>query len=406
MPKVNTPSVPLNGLFGVNKPSGPTSMSILESLKKIFRTSPLFIDPNPPNPANKIGRKALKAGPVKMGQGGTLDPLADGVLVVATGRGTKQLARFLDCTKEYRTVGLLGCATDSADSQGAIVGTAPWKHITRQDVENILEKFRGEIYQIPPVYSALKMDGKPLYEYARSNTPLPRPIEPRKVIVHELVLESWDDAATSEDGEGHHFQWPTEVMSAEDKLIFDKSKKLVEDAEKTDAPPSSTDLMSSEPTLTSTDETVSTDPRTVPPTFTLRMTVSGGTYVRSLVNDIGAALGSLAHLVVLTRTRQGEFSLEGDKCIPWSVFEAAAAEEQQKYLEAKARGEVGKGSSTNAKKGKGNGGGNSSTNQEEEEEEAMANSLPVTQKEEKEEKKEPIELQAWEKYLLERFESV
>lgn len=79
MPKVAPPQLPLQGLFGVYKPSGPTSMSILESLKRVFRTSPLFVDPNAPPPA-QLGRKAKKAGPVKMGQGGTLDPLADGVL--------------------------------------------------------------------------------------------------------------------------------------------------------------------------------------------------------------------------------------------------------------------------------------------------------------------------------------
>lgn len=104
---------------------------------------------------------------MKMGQGGTLDPLADGVLVIGIGQGTKKLDQFLGCIKvisflsalqqisrveqEYRTTALLGCETDTYDSEGARVRVAPWRHITRENVETALEQFRGEISQTPPM---------------------------------------------------------------------------------------------------------------------------------------------------------------------------------------------------------------------------------------------------------------
>lgn len=74
--------------------------------------------------------------------------------VIGVNSGTKQLQRFLDCSKEYRSTGLLGCSTDSYDSKGAIVDTAPWQHVTREDVEKVLERFRGEIIQMPPMFVA------------------------------------------------------------------------------------------------------------------------------------------------------------------------------------------------------------------------------------------------------------
>lgn len=149
------------------------------------------------------------------------------------------------------------------------------------------------------------MDGKPLYEYARSGTPLPRKIEKRPVIIHSLEIEKWL-------GSDHDFRYPEQVLSEEQKQALEKTLRSVqEDARVVDEP----------------EEPVEDGRR--PTAFVLRMKVSGGTYVRSVVHDLGHAIGSAAHVVTLTRSRQGRFTLEPAEaedmgCVPWDVFRAAA----------------------------------------------------------------------------------
>lgn len=149
------------------------------------------------------------------------------------------------------------------------------------------------------------MDGKPLYEYARSGTPLPRKIEKRPVTVHSLEIEKWL-------GSDHDFGYPEQVLSEEQKQALEKTLRSVqEDTRVVDEP----------------EEPVG-DGR-APTAFVLKMKVSGGTYVRSIVHDIGHAVGSAAHVVTLTRSRQGRFTLDpteaGDMgCVSWDVFKAAA----------------------------------------------------------------------------------
>ncbi|EJD45393.1 pseudouridine synthase [Auricularia subglabra TFB-10046 SS5] len=213
--------------------------------------------------------------------------------------------------REYRTTCLLGCETDSYDSEGAVSRTASWAGVTRERIEGALERFRGGIVQTPPIFSALKMDGMPLYEYARKGIPLPRPVEGRRVTVHELALEDWHEPGA------HSYKFPEKVLSKEGR---EKAHAAFAKAE--------------------------VDPVTVPeggdelaevapgPTFTLRMRVSGGTYVRSIVHDVGRAVGSAAHVVTLTRTRQAAYALEprpnentGEEeehpTVRWDVFERA-----------------------------------------------------------------------------------
>ncbi|PCH38166.1 pseudouridylate synthase 4 [Wolfiporia cocos MD-104 SS10] len=304
MPKVPS-TLPISGLFGVVKPSGPTTMSILENIKPLVASSRLFVSEAD---LKKVKGKTKKAKhnrySVKIGQGGTLDPLADGVLVVGVGKGTKKLGEFLDCVKEYRTTCLLGCETDSYDSEGAQVRTAPWRHVTRDGVEKALEQFRGKIMQTPPIFSALKMDGKPLYEYARTGTPLPRPIEKREVTIHSLELEEWLDTK-------HSYRWPEKKFSEEQKIAVEKALKGAEENASVKDEPEPEPALDGGPTA-----------------FVLRMKVSGGTYVRSVVHDLGHAVGSAAHVVTLTRTRQGRFALEPTDetdraCVPWEVLAAA-----------------------------------------------------------------------------------
>ncbi|KAG5647226.1 hypothetical protein DXG03_000761 [Asterophora parasitica] len=312
MPKISIPSFPVSGLFGVAKPSGPTSMSIINDVKLLVAQSRLFVDAKTAEKMKerkgKGGRHRDRGG-VKIGQGGTLDPLADGVLVVGVGKGTKSLSQFLDCTKEYRTTCLLGCETDTYDSEGARVRTAPWRHVTREQVESALAQFSGEIQQTPPIFSALKMGGKPLYEYARKGIPLPRPIQPRTVTVHSLELVEWK-------GSDHSYRWPEKTFSEEEKKAMETALKSVE------GDVSVKDELGPE---TETDDAV-------PTAFVLKMKVSGGTYVRSIVHDLARVVGSAGHVVTLGRTRQGRFALEpteeGDRgCVPWEVFQRASVDQ-------------------------------------------------------------------------------
>lgn len=163
------------------------------------------------------------------------------------------------------------------------------------------------------------MNGRPLYEYAREGIPLPEPIPVRKVTVHSLEVVDWLE------GHSHTYQWPEKVMSA---TAREKLKKAVagiaEDAASLDDkydPELSTDQ----------DKNQNDGPR--PPAFVLKMRVSGGTYVRSIAHDIGHAVESAAHVVTLTRLRQGEFTVssenDGDrKCVPWEIFEEALRENE------------------------------------------------------------------------------
>lgn len=286
-------------------------MSVINDLKQLVGNSRLFVDADKleTRGKGKIPTRGKRArGIVKIGQGGTLDPLADGVLVVGIGKGTRHLNEFLDCVKEYRTTALLGCETDTYDSEGSRVRVAPWRHVTREAVESALSNFRGEIHQAPPIFSALKMEGRPLYDYARKGIPLPRPIEKRKVTIHSLDILEWK-------GSDHQFRWPEKEFTSDEKKAMEKALEGVEE----------NPIIKDELEPAVGDES--------PTAFVLSMKVSGGTYVRSIVHDLGHAVGSAAHVVTLTRSRQGRFALEPatdseDKgCVPWDVFSRASESE-------------------------------------------------------------------------------
>lgn len=150
------------------------------------------------------------------------------------------------------------------------------------------------------------MDGMPLYDYARKGIPLPRPIESRKVTIHSLELVEWK-------GSDHSFRWPEKEFSEEERAAVEKALEGVE------TKPSVKD----EPEPDTSGQT--------PTAFVLSMKVSGGTYVRSIVHDVGHAVGSSAHVVTLTRSRQGRFALEAEPedktCVPWEVFQKASENE-------------------------------------------------------------------------------
>ncbi|XP_035883253.1 probable tRNA pseudouridine synthase 1 isoform X2 [Phyllostomus discolor] len=143
----------LSGVFAVHKPKGPTSAELLNRLKeKLLAEAGM-----PSSEWTKRKKQTLK-----IGHGGTLDSAARGVLVVGIGRGTKMLTSMLSGSKRYIAIGELGKATDTLDSTGKVTEEKPYDKITQEDIEGILQKFTGNIMQVPPLYSALKKDGQRL----------------------------------------------------------------------------------------------------------------------------------------------------------------------------------------------------------------------------------------------------
>src|SRR5438132_339092 len=123
----------------------------------------------------------------KVGHGGTLDPLASGVLPIALGEATKLAGRMLDATKAYEFTIRFGEETDTLDAEGRVVATSDVRPTLAQ-VEAVLPRFTGEVEQVPPVYSALKIDGKAAYARARAGETLE--MEPRRVMVHSLCVSA------------------------------------------------------------------------------------------------------------------------------------------------------------------------------------------------------------------------
>uniref|UniRef100_A0A8B9SQ07 Pseudouridylate synthase TRUB1 n=1 Tax=Anas platyrhynchos TaxID=8839 RepID=A0A8B9SQ07_ANAPL len=142
----------LSGLFAVYKPKGPTSAAVLNLLKE-----KLLAEAGVQTNGNKRKSQVLK-----IGHGGTLDSAATGVLVVGIGKGTKLLKTILAGSKKYTAIGLLGKATDTLDATGKVTEEKPYDQVTKRDLENVLQKFTGDIMQVPPLYSALKKDGERL----------------------------------------------------------------------------------------------------------------------------------------------------------------------------------------------------------------------------------------------------
>jgi tRNA pseudouridine55 synthase len=181
-------------------------------------------------------RRAL--GTRKVGHAGTLDPMATGLLAIGVGRATR-LLRFLgDLPKTYAGEGLLGIETDTLDADGTIVREAPTAGVTADDLRGAMVALTGPIEQVPPAYSAVKVNGERLYRAARRGETVEAPARSVRVDTFELL-------------------WFAE------------------------------------------------------PRFGFVVRCSGGTYVRTLVADAGAALGSGAHLTVLRRTAIGPFGVDG-----------------------------------------------------------------------------------------------
>lgn len=201
----------MNGIVIVDKPQGWTSQDVTARLRRVYATR-------------------------RIGHGGTLDPMATGVLPVFVGRATRGVEFFEHAEKTYDTVLLLGRTTDTQDVTGATLAEKA-VHLSPADIEKVLPRFRGDILQVPPMYSALKVNGKKLYELARKGQEVER--QPRPITVFELT-----------------------------NLGFDGTR------------------------------------------LSLRVKCSKGTYIRTLCQDIGEALGCGGCMEALRRVRAGEYGIE------------------------------------------------------------------------------------------------
>jgi tRNA pseudouridine55 synthase len=155
------PSDPFDGILLVDKPAGPTSHDLVAKIRRHF---------------------CLK----KVGHGGTLDPAATGLLVILLGRGTRLSAKFMSSDKTYEGTLRLGITTDSQDADGQIIKETDSSKVTLEQVQSEMAKFRGDLYQMPPMVSAIKIGGVPLYKMARRGQEVER--QPRLIHLYEMRL--------------------------------------------------------------------------------------------------------------------------------------------------------------------------------------------------------------------------
>lgn len=172
-----------SGLLAIYKPKGYTSAYILNKIK--YNLYNEISKKNNSHNSNNYNNNE-KQHKIKIGHGGTLDPLAEGVLVLGINNGTKVLKTYLEGNKKYSAIGLFGKETDTLDSDGKIIKEMKYDHITKELLTISVNKFVGDIYQTPPMYSALKRGGRPLYEIARKGIVVER--QPREVKVYSISL--------------------------------------------------------------------------------------------------------------------------------------------------------------------------------------------------------------------------
>lgn len=156
---------PWDGLLLVDKPAGPTSHDVVDEIRRCFRLE-------------------------KVGHGGTLDPMATGLLVILLGRGTKLSNQVMGSDKTYEGICHLGITTDTEDADGQVTSEKGCEGITRERVEEEMRKRKGDLMQTPPMVSAVKRDGVPLYKLARKGKTVER--EPRLIHVYDFALLEYD----------------------------------------------------------------------------------------------------------------------------------------------------------------------------------------------------------------------
>lgn len=194
----------IDGIVLLDKPAGMTSNAALQRVKRLFDAQ-------------------------KAGHTGSLDPLATGLLPICLGKATRVSAFLLDSDKGYRVRARLGQRTDTCDADGKVIAERDWQWVGEGDLDDAIARFRGEVEQVPPMYSALKQDGRRLYELAREGIEVER--KARRIHFHKIERQAFE-----------------------------------------------------------------------PPEFELEVLCSKGGYIRSLIDDIGEALGCGAHVTALRRT--------------------------------------------------------------------------------------------------------
>lgn len=230
-------------ILSFNKPYGWTSFNLVAKARAEL--------------SHRMGIKKLK-----VGHAGTLDPLATGVLILCTEQDTKQIDELQSHTKEYVATLKIGATTPSFDMEKPEDAQYPTGHITRELVEEVLNRFKGTIQQVPPVFSAVKVDGKRAFKYARQGEEVE--LKAKTLIIDDIELLNYGivEPQPIEVPEGARVNIATENLSA--------------------------------PYLSAT----------------IRVVCSKGTYIRALARDIGQALGSGAYLTDLIRTRIGDYRLQ------------------------------------------------------------------------------------------------
>ncbi|MCW2365669.1 tRNA pseudouridine55 synthase [Sphingobium sp. B7D2B] len=246
---------PLHGWLILDKPLGLGSTQAVSAVKRALREAGL--------PKAKVGH------------GGTLDPLATGVLPVAVGEATKLAGRMLDSDKIYDFTICFGAQTDTLDLEGAVITTSDVRPTLAQ-VEAVLAQFTGPIEQAPPAYSAIKVDGQRAYDRARAGEEVEMKL--RAVTVHGLSVS----APTS-----------VRVERSRDTAELGEGISTSLDANGTGGG------LKDEQAASETLEAV-----------TLTAHVSKGTYIRSLARDIALALGTVGHVTMLRRVKAGPFTLD------------------------------------------------------------------------------------------------
>ena len=240
----------MHGWLIIDKPVGPGSTQVVAAVKR-----------------------ALREGgypKVKVGHGGTLDPLASGVLPVALGEATKLSGRMLDADKVYEFTLRFGEETSTLDAEGEVVVRSDARP-TLEQIKTVLPGFTGEIEQVPPAYSALKVDGRRAYDLARAGAEFA--LASRKVCIHDLSVRVEQSRDTlSSNGEkfdpGYARQGPSTSLGASGSSSAIPLREI-----------------------------------------TVSAHVSKGTYIRSLARDIARALGSVGHVTMLRRVKAGPFTL-------------------------------------------------------------------------------------------------
>ena len=222
----------IHGVFLLDKPQGMSSNDIMQKVKRIFQ-------------ANKAGHT------------GALDPLATGMLPICLGEATKFSQFLLDADKRYLVTAKLGERTDTSDAEGQIVETRD-VNVKTSEILTALEPFLGDILQVPTMFSALKHNGKPLYEYARQGITVER--EARPITIFELNFIEYNA-----------------------------------------------------------------------PYLTLEVHCSKGTYIRTLVDDLGEVLGCGAHVTMLRRTAVADYPTE--KMLDWNALQSLAAQQDLSLLD-------------------------------------------------------------------------